>query len=119
MSPRPLLPAERVHPAVTDILSRFHRSTVDEVEQTVARDRWVVVGMRQNPVVKKARAFLEREGIAFTYLEYGSYLGEWKRRLAIKLWAGFPTYPMIFREGVLLGGLSELVALKERGELKP
>ncbi len=119
MSARPLLPPDRVHPAVTDNLSRFHRGTVDEVAQTISRDRWVVVGMKQNPVVKKARALLEAEGIAFTYLEYGSYLTGWKPRLAIKLWAGFPTYPMVFREGVLLGGHSDLVALKAKGELKP
>ncbi len=83
----------------------------------VARDRVVVVGMAQNPVVKKARALLTAEGIAFTYLEYGSYLSEWKRRLAIKLWAGFPTFPMVFIDGALVCGHRELLKLKEAGKL--
>ena len=72
----------------------------------------IIVGMAQNPFVKKSRQFLEAEGIGFTYLEYGSYLSKWKERLALKLWAGFPTFPMVFIEGKLMGGLSEIKKLK-------
>lgn len=79
---------------------------------------WWSVGMAQNPVVKKARALLTAEGIAFTYLEYGSYLSEWKRRLAIKLWPGFPTFPMVFIDGALVGGHRELLKLKEAGKAR-
>jgi glutaredoxin-related protein len=115
---RPLLQPDRVHPAAHAVVTGLHADTLQEVVATVAREPWVVVGMAQNPVVKKARQFLEAEGIPFTYLEYGSYLKGWKRRLAIKLWAGFPTFPMVFRDGVLLGGHSELCKLKEAGELR-
>ena len=55
-------------------------------------------------VVERARKALESGGHTFTYLEYGSYFGDWKKRLAIKLWAGFPTFPMVFVKGKLLGG---------------
>ncbi len=116
---RPQLPASHVHPPVDAQVSAFHRDVVDEVVATVAREKWVLVGMAQNPFVRKARRFLEREGIPFTYLEYGSYLGGWKRRLAIKLWAGFPSFPMVFRSGVLLGGYTDLLALKRDGALQP
>ena len=114
---RPLLPAEKVSPAVHDIVSSFHRNIVDEVAAAVARDKVVVVGMKQNPVVKAARKLLAGEGIQYTYLEYGSYFSAWKQRLAIKLWAGFPTFPMVFIDGTLVGGNSELVKLKAAGKL--
>ena len=74
--------------------------------------------MAQNPFVKRARKLLEAEGVKFTYLEYGSYLSKWKERLAIKLWAGFPTFPMVFVDGILVGGFTELEKLKAEGKLK-
>ncbi len=114
---RPVLPREKVSDTASDIVANFHRNVVDEVAATVARDRIVVVGMAQNPHVKKARQLLEQEGLKFTYLEYGSYLSKWKERLAIKLWAGFPTFPMVFIDGALVGGHSETVKLKEAGAL--
>ena len=29
---------------------------------------------------------------------------EWKKRLAIKLWSGWPTFPQVFVRGTLIGG---------------
>ena len=101
-----------------DVVAKFHRNIVDEVIATVSRDRVVVVGMAQNPVVKKARKMLTDAGVQFTYLEYGSYVSKWKERLAIKLWAGFPTFPMVFHEGTLIGGASELGPYISEGKLK-
>ena len=114
---RPMLAPEKISPAVTDAVAKMHRDTVDEVASAVARDHIVVVGMKQNPVVKKARQLLATKGLTYTYLEYGSYLGEWRRRLAIKLWAGFPTFPMVFVDGTLVGGNAELQALAAEGKL--
>jgi glutaredoxin len=118
MSNRPLLAAEKVSPEVQAIISSFHRNIVDEVAAAVARDPVVVVGMAQNPVVKAARKLLDEEGVTYKYLEYGSYFSKWKERLAIKLWSGFPTFPMVFMNGVLVGGNSELKKLKADGKLK-
>ena len=53
----------------------------------------------------------------FTYLEYGSYLSAWKQRLRLKMWSGWPTLPMVFVNGTLVGGASELAKLIESGEL--
>jgi glutaredoxin-related protein len=114
---RPALSPDKVSPEAAAVTAAFHRAIVDEVTATVARDRVVVVGMAQNPFVKKARAFLSDKNVTFTYLEYGSYLSRWKERLAIKLWAGFPTFPMVFVNGTLVGGHRELLKLHERGEL--
>lgn len=118
MSNRPLLAAEKISPEVHSLVSSFHRSIVDEVAAAVAKDPVVVVGMAQNPVVKAARKLLDEENVKYTYLEYGSYFSKWKERLAIKLWAGFPTFPMVFIDGVLMGGNSELKKLKADGKLK-
>lgn len=96
----------------------FHRTVVDEVAEAVERDDVVVVGMAQNPFVRKARAALRNAGIAFTYLEYGSYVSAWKPRLAIKMWSGWPTFPQVFVRGVLLGGNAELQAALEDGSLR-
>ena len=43
----------------------------------------------------------------------------WRRRNALKMWTGWPTFPMVFVKGVLVGGASDLRRLIERGELKP
>jgi glutaredoxin len=118
MTTRPLLASDKVSPEVHAIIASFHHGIVDEVAAAVARHPVVVVGMAQNPVVKNARKLLDEEGIAYTYLEYGSYFSKWKERLAIKLWAGFPTFPMVFIDGVLVGGNSELAKLKAAGKLK-
>ena len=64
----------------------------------------VVVGMAQNPHVKNVRNALKEAKIEFTYLEYGSYFSEWKKRLAIKMWSGWPTFPQVFVRGSLIGG---------------
>jgi monothiol glutaredoxin len=85
-------------------MADFHADVVREVETTVQRDPVVVVGMAQNPHVKNVRKALTEAKIPFTYLEYGSYFSEWKKRLAIKLWSGWPTFPQVFVRGVLLGG---------------
>ncbi len=98
-------------------MSTFHADIVREVADAVAKDPVVVVGMAQNPHVKKARKALEAAGVAFTYLEYGSYFSQWKQRLAIKLWSGWPTFPQVFVRGTLLGGNDLTVAALSDGSL--
>jgi glutaredoxin len=115
--PRPMLSQEKVAQVVQDQVAGFHADVIQNVSGAVSRDKVVVVGMAQNPFVKRARKLLEAEGVKFTYIEYGSYFSMWKQRLAIKLWAGFPTFPMVFIDGVLMGGFNDLKALKEQGKL--
>jgi glutaredoxin-related protein len=115
---RPTLSNDHVADPVKEQVAAFHRDIVDEVSAAVARHPVVVVGMAQNPVVKKARKILGDEGVAYEYLEYGSYLSQWKQRLAIKLWAGFPTFPMVFIDGTLVGGAREVAKLRDAGKLK-
>ena len=118
MMKRPLLPEERVDPAIREVIAANHRDIIDEVERAVVAHDVVVVGMKQNPFPRKARKALTAAGIAFHYLEYGSYLSTWRRRTALKIWSGWPTFPMVFVKGVLIGGASEVQKLIESGELQ-
>ncbi len=104
MQSLPHLEERFVAPKARARMEAFHSDAVKEVREAIARDPLVVVGMAQNPHVRKVRAALDQAGVSYTYLEYGSYLSEWKKRLAIKLWSGWPTFPQVFANGVLLGG---------------
>lgn len=94
-----------------------HRDIIDEVEAAIAANDVVVVGMKQNPFPRRARKALTAAGIRFHYLEYGSYLSMWRRRNALKIWSGWPTFPMIFVKGVLVGGAQDVQKLLDSGEL--
>lgn len=92
------------------------RAVLDESKlYPVIRER--VVGMCGNPFVRKARRALDAAGIAHHDLDYGNYLGPWRRRNALKMWTGWPTFPMIFIKGVLIGGADDLEKLMASGEL--
>ena len=115
---RPVLDEARIHPAIRDRIANHHVDIVREVEAAVAAHPVVVVGMAQNPMPKNARKLLQDAGIAFQYLEYGSYFNTWRRRNALKMWTGWPTFPMVFVKGVLVGGATDVQALLDSGALK-
>jgi glutaredoxin-related protein len=115
--PRQILEETRIHPAIRDRVARHHADIVDEVRRAVAENALVVVGMRQNPFPKRARKALDAAGVPYRYLEYGSYLGGWRRRNALKMWTGWPTFPMVFVDGTLVGGAQDLEKLIGSGEL--
>jgi len=115
---RPLLDPAKVRPAALDAMASFHAATLDEVQKAITSSDVVVVGMSQNPFVRRARKALDDAGVPYTYLEYGSYLSEWKKRLAIKLWSGWPTFPQVFVKGSLLGGFDETTKAIADGSIK-
>src|SRR5258708_19710624 len=94
--PRTLLPESQIHPGVREKIANYRSDTVKEVQAAVAVNAIVVVGMRMNPFPKKARNALDAAGLAYEYLEHGSYLSEWPPRLALKMWTPFPPFPMVF-----------------------
>jgi glutaredoxin-related protein len=106
-----------IHPAIREKLAANHRDIVDEVEAAIAAHPVVIVGMKQNPFPKKARKALAAHGTPFHYLEYGSYFSTWRRRTALKMWSGWPTFPMVFVKGTLVGGFEDLAKLIADGEL--
>ena len=115
---RPLLDPSNVTPDALSRMTTFHGDVIDSVARSVAESPVVVVGMAQNPHVKNVRKALDEAGIAFKYMEFGSYFSEWKKRLAIKLWSGWPTFPQVFVKGVLLGGEDLTKAAIADGSLK-
>jgi len=115
---RIILDEARIDPAIKDQISEHHRDIVEEVDAAARQHPVLVVGMAQNPFPKKAKKALESAGVAYHYLEYGSYLNTWRRRTALKMYTGWPTFPMVFVNGVLVGGASELQRLVDSGELR-
>jgi glutaredoxin-related protein len=118
MASRPLHDSSRISPAALDKMTALHADTIREVDEAIKAHDVVVVGMSQNPHVKNVRRALDDAGMKFHYLEYGSYFSEWKKRLAIKMWSGWPTFPMVFVKGELIGGEDLTKAAIERGDLK-
>ena len=115
--PRPVLDESRIHPAVRQSVAQFQQAILAEVQAAVAQHAVVVVGMRQNPYPRKARKALDAAGVRHHDLDYGSYLGDWRRRLALKMWTGWPTLPLVFVKGQFVGGADDLQRLIDSGEL--
>lgn len=115
---RRLLPTDRIHPDVRDKIARNHRDIVQEVEAAIDAHAVVVVGMGINPHPRRARKLLDKADISYKYLEYGDYRNQWRRRNALKMWSGWPTFPMIFVKGTLIGGAADLARLLNNGELR-
>jgi monothiol glutaredoxin len=116
--PRPILDEAHIHPAIRDKVSNHQQPIVEEVRSAVQANDVVVVGMGMNPFPAQARKALDAAGQPYKYLEYGNYLGNWRERNALKMWTGWPTFPMVFVKGTLVGGYTDLRALIESGELK-
>ena len=115
---RPVLDESRLHPAVRQRVSELQADVLKEVQDAVAQHAIVVVGMAQNPYPRRARKALEEAGLPFHYLEYGNYLSQWRRRTALKMWTGWPTLPMVFVKGNLVGGADDLRRLLDSGEVQ-
>ncbi|WP_213954052.1 MULTISPECIES: glutaredoxin domain-containing protein [unclassified Variovorax] len=116
--PRPVLDEAHIHPAIRTKVAESRQTLVREVVAAIASNDVVVVGMAMNPHPRRARKALDQAGQAYKYLEYGSYLSQWRDRNALKIWTGWPTFPMVFVKGVLVGGATEVQKLIDSGELK-
>jgi len=114
---RSILDEVHIHPAIRETIANNHLDIVQEVQAAIAQNDIVIVGMGQNPFPKKARKLLDQQRLSYKYLEYGNYLSAWRRRNALKMWTGWPSFPMVFVKGVLVGGASDLQKLVETGEL--
>ena len=115
---RSILDETRMHPAVRERIANWHADIVHNVQAAASSNPVLVVGMAQNPWVRRARRALQAANQPFHYLEYGSYLSEWRRRSALKMWTGWPTFPMVFVKGVLVGGADDVERLIASGEMK-
>ena len=115
---RSVLDRSHIHPAIRERVASYQAALVQEVQTAVREHPVVVVGMAQNPFPRQACRALDAAGVRYHYLSYGSYFGDWRRRNALKMWTGWPTFPMVFVNGTLIGGAAELVKLIDSGELR-
>jgi len=115
---RSILDEAHIHPAIRETVANHHADIVREVQAAIAGNAVVVAGMAQNPFPKKVKKMLAQQGVAFKYLEYGNYLSGWRRRNALKMWTGWPTFPLVFVKGMLVGGADDLQKLIDSGELR-
>lgn len=115
---RPVLDENYLHPAIRQQVASLHRDLIQQVQTAIHAHPVVVVGMRGNPFVRKARSALASAGIDHLDLVFGGYASQWRRRNALKMWTGWPTFPMVFVRGVLIGGAQELERCIASGELK-
>jgi len=116
--PRQMLEETRLHPAIRDKVGNLNADTVHNVNAAASSNPVLVVGMAQNPHCRRARKALDAAGVPHHYLEYGSYFSQWKQRGSLKMWTGWPTFPMVFVKGALVGGHTDLKKLIDSGELK-
>jgi glutaredoxin-related protein len=105
------------HSTVVARMNGYHQDFIDQVATAIRSHKVVVVGMAWNPAVPSARRFLDAKGVAHHDIDHGNYIVGWRRRLALKIWAGWPTFPMVFIKGQLVGGASDLKLLDASGEL--
>ena len=114
---RSILDEAHIHSAIRQSIGDQNSDIIREVQAAIAGNSIVVVGMAQNPFPRKARRALDAIATPYKYLEYGSYLSQWRRRNALKMWTGWSTFPMVFVKGMLVGGAGELQRLIDSGEL--
>lgn len=115
---RTVLDADRIHPDVRNKVARHEQAAVRAAVQAVATYPVVVFGMATNPFVKKARRALDAVGVAHHDIDHGGYISQWRRRNALKMWCGWPTLPIVFVKGQLVGGADDVQRLIASGELK-
>jgi monothiol glutaredoxin len=116
--PRPVLDEARLHPAIREKVATANADIVHNVQAAASSNTILVVGMAGNPFCRRVRRLLHDAALPHQYLEYGSYLSQWRRRNALKMWTGWATFPMVFAKGVLIGGHADLKRLLDSGELK-
>jgi glutaredoxin-related protein len=115
--PRAILTEDALDPAIRDRVANAHADLIQPALAAVAAHPVVVFGMAGNPFVKRARRALDAVGVAHHDIDHGGYFSQWRRRNALKLWTGWPTFPMVFVRGTLVGGATELQALIDSGDL--
>lgn len=114
---RVTLDPARIHPGALQQLSSYQHDLIARVDALALQHDVVIVGMSMNPFPGRARKLLDAQRIGYEYLELGSYLSQWRLRLGLKMWTGWPTFPMIFVKRSFIGGFNELKALVDSGEL--
>ena len=108
--PRSVLEESRIHSAIRDKIANHHADIVAEVEAAIAKHHVVVVAWRRTPCQRKRKCSMPQA--SRTTIWNTGALNNWRRRNALKMWTGWPTFPMVFVDHVLVGGAEDVVLLK-------
>ncbi len=114
--PRHILDESKIHPSIRAKIADNHRDLVEKVLDAMKTHDVVVLGMATNPHCRHARKLLDAKGVRYAYIAEGGYTHAWRRRNALKMWTGWPTFPMVFVKGTLVGGADDLNELVKSGE---
>ena len=106
---RKVLQSSQLSAVAQSAIVNFHPALIEQVESAIQKKDYVIVGMAFNPHCSIACKALDKKNLQYEYIEIGGYLSKWKERLALKMWSGWPTYPMVFSKGQLVGGRAELL----------
>ena len=115
--PRAVLDEADIHPAIRARVGGHQAGVVEQARRAIAEHAVVVIGMGQNPHPRRARRALDAAGIAHHDIDHGNYFSAWRQRNALKMWTGWPTLPMVFVRGNLVGGADDVIRLIDSGEL--
>ena len=115
--PRAVLDEAHIHPAIRARVGGHQAGVVEQARRAIAEHAVVVIGMAQNPHPRRARRALDAAGIAHHDIDHGNYFSAWRQRSALKMWTGWPTLPMVFVRGSLIGGADDVIRLIDSGEL--
>jgi len=89
---RSILDEDHIHPAIREKVAAHHADIVREVQEAISESAVVVVGMAMNPFPRKARRLLDAAHVPCDTSGTGVTCRKWRRRNALKMWTGWPTF---------------------------
>ena len=89
-------------------LSDFHQPLIEQLQQEIHSHDIVVVGLAYQPSTQRVIKELNKLDCLTQCIEISPWIGSSEKRLAIKIWSGWPSFPQIFVRGMLIGGELEL-----------
>ena len=98
-------------------IALFQQSFVEELQCMINNFDIVVIGVQLDPKNRQVSSLLHgsKHNVKEHYLR--PWLMDKRKKLAVRLWSGWPTFPQIFIRGMLIGGEQELQRAIQNGEL--
>ena len=98
-------------------IALFQQPFVEELQCMINNFEIVVVGVQLNSKSRQVSTLLQASEHDFKELYLRPWLMDRRKKLAVMLWSGWPTFPQVFIRGMLIGGEQELRRAIQNGEL--
>ena len=115
--PRPVLDESQFHPAIGAALALARAGGAEGAGGLLCSTRWWWWAWRRTRSRKRRARRWTPPACPTTTSSYGSYFSAVASAQALKMWTGWPTFPMVFVKGTLVGGAQDCSALIDSGEL--